>query len=185
LENFTQVIFIVDVAILFILLAGIVWSVASPGSRIWPPPQINSWQSGTTWTFFYLVFFLNALLFILDWDSWIYLSSSRFFLGFPLVVIGLLLLSWGVYALGVRNTSGVRHGLVQDGPYRFTRNPQYIGEIVLFIGLSLISNSVLLWITHGLLILIFLITPFAEETWLEEQYGQNYLSYKEKTPRFL
>jgi len=36
-----------------------------------------------------------------------------------------------------------------------------------------------------LLILIFLITPVVEEVWLEEQYGEDYLKYKQTTPRFL
>lgn len=55
-------------------------------------------------------------------------------------------------------------------PYRFTRNPLYLGEMALFLGLSVIGNSLLyLWIAHALLILVFVVTPLAEEIWLEER----------------
>jgi protein-S-isoprenylcysteine O-methyltransferase Ste14 len=74
---------------------------------------------------------------------------------------------------------------VSDGPYRFTRNPQYLGDGLLFIGLSLIANSLHLWITHALLVLVFVLAPLTEEQWLEEQYGQTYAEYKRSVPRFL
>ncbi len=181
----TQIIFVVDVIFLYILLAGIIWSVAFPKKRIWPPPQKQSWQHRLTWTCFYMIFLLNALLLVLDWNSWFFMMPSRFILGIPLIITGVLLLLWGMQTLGVQNTSGLRSGLVLEGPHRFTRNPQYLGDIVLFIGVSLIANSLLLWITHGLLILVLLAAPLTEEVWLEEQYGKEYQDYKQKTARFL
>ena len=38
----TTTIFAADVAILFVMLGGAVWSVAIPGKRIWPPPGRGS-----------------------------------------------------------------------------------------------------------------------------------------------
>jgi len=95
------------------------------------------------------------------------------------------LVSWGINTLGTKNTSGLEGGFISAGPYRFTRNPQYLGDMILFLGLSLISNSLFLWITHILLILVFVLTPLAEETWLEDLYGEAYTEYKKGTPRFL
>lgn len=112
-------------------------------------------------------------------------DAARFFLGVPLAALGASLVSWGVATLGVRNTSGVRDRFVRQGPYRFTRNPQYLGDIVLFLGLSLVANSLSLWITHALVILGFLMIPWAEEPWLKEQYGEAYEAYRRDTPRFL
>ncbi len=109
----------------------------------------------------------------------------RLVLGIPLALIGGLLVSWGVATLGVRNTSGLKAGFVSSGHYRFTRNPQYLGDMILFIGLSVIVNSLYLWITHALMILVFAIAPLAEETWLEDQYGEVYREYKRATSRFL
>lgn len=179
------VLFIVDICILLILLTGILWSVGIPEKRIWPPPSKKSWQYRITWLFFYLVFVLNTILIFVDWNSWIVDSPLRFILGIPLILIGSMLLLWGIRTLGTINTSGVGDGFIQDGPYRFTRNPQYLGDMMLFIGLSIMANSGYLWVTHILLILIFLITTLAEECWLVEQYGETYLEYLGKTSRFL
>jgi len=182
---FLKSIFYLDVLSLSILMAGIIWSVARPDKRIWPPPRKASWQYIVSWILFYLVFGLNAILLILDWNNWIFQSPLRFLLGIPIAGIGGSLLIWGIRHLGLINTSGLSDDFVQSGPYRFTRNPQYLGDMLLFLGLSIISNSLHLWITHILLILVFAITPLAEEDWLLKQYGDDYQSYLNRTSRFL
>ena len=83
------------------------------------------------------------------------------------------------------STHPVRDGFTSSGPYRFTRNPQYLGDNVFFLGLSIVANSKLLWITHALLALVFIIAPLSEEVWLQEQYGEEYERYRRDTPRFL
>ena len=184
-NGIVDLLFLLDGFILFILLFGSIWSVVVPEKRIWPPPGRRSWQYVLTWICFYSVFIFNAALFILDWNSWIFSAEIRLILGIPFCLVGALLVSWGVVTLGARNTSGLKDAFITAGPYRFTRNPQYLGDMILFIGLSLIANSIHLWITHILLILVFTITPLAEETWLEDQYGEVYRSYKRDTARFL
>ena len=82
------------------------------------------------------------------------------------------------------NSSGLKGGFVAAGPYRFTRNPQYLGDNILFFGVSIIANSLLLWITHALLILVFVMAPLTEERWLEDQYGRAYREYRRKIRRF-
>ena len=184
-NGIVDLLFLLDVIILFILLFGSIWSVVFPEKRIWPPPRRPSWQYVLTWSSFSSVFILNAALFFLDWNSWIFSVEIRLILGIPFGLVGALLVSWGVVTLGVRNTSGLKDAFITSGPYRFMRNPQYLGDMILFIGLSLIANSIHLWITHILLILVFVITPLAEEIWLEDQYGEVYRSYKRDTVRFL
>jgi protein-S-isoprenylcysteine O-methyltransferase Ste14 len=185
LQRAKEVLLIVDLIIHYVLLFGIVWSVAFPGKRIWPPPNKRSWQYRVTWILFYLAFILNAAFIFLDWNSWIFTHNSRFLLGIPLAVVGTLLVSWGIYTLGTKNTSGLKNGFITGGPYRFTRNPQYLGDMLLFAGMILISNSLYVVITHILLILVFAITPLAEEVWLEDIYGDKYINYKNTTTRFL
>jgi len=182
---FLKSVFYLDVLSLLILLAGIIWSVARPDKRIWPPPRKASWQYIVSWILFYLVFLLNAILLILDWNSWIFNNPLRFLIGVPIAGIGVSLLIWGIRHLGLINTSGLSVDFVHSGPYRFTRNPHSLGDMLLFLGLSIISNSLYLWITHLLLILVFLITPLGEEDWLWEQYGESYQTYLEGTSRFL
>ena len=185
MDRLSATVFTVDVGILTVLLMGALWSVAVPDRRIWPPPRKTSWQLIVTWICFCSVFFLNTALLILDWDSWIFSSQLRLLVGIPLALIGGLLVYWGVTALGMRNTAGLEDGLVASGAYRFTRNPQYLGDIILFIGLSVVANSPLLWITHLLVILVFVAAPLAEEPWLEAKYGDAYREYKRSAPRFL
>jgi len=182
---FLELIFILDVLSLIVLLVCIIISVVKPSKRIWPPPQKASWQYIGAWILFYLVFCLNTLIIFIDWNNWIFSSPLRFLIGIPLSLLGSSLLIWGIRHLGLINTSGVPDGFVKTGPYRFTRNPQYLGDMVLFLGLSILTNSLYLWITHLLLILVFIITPLAEEDWLQEQYGSNYQNYLEGTSRFL
>ncbi|MBT3313407.1 MAG: DUF1295 domain-containing protein [Anaerolineae bacterium] len=184
MENLNLIIFFLDVSVLYILLLGAVWSIAFSSKRIWPPPKKQSWQYILTWVCFYLVFLLNALLIVWDWNSWIINDPIRLLIGIPVTIVGALLVTWGISTLGSRNTSGLQDKFVDSGPYRYTRNPQYLGDSIMFIGLSITANSLFLWITHGLLILVFLIAPFAEEIWLEKRYGDEYLNYKNNTSRF-
>ncbi len=185
LQNVKEILFAVDLVILYVLLIGIGWSVAFPNRRVWPPPKKWSWQYTLTWVLFYIAFILNGFLVLIDWNSWLFTYNSRFFLGIPIVVIGSLLFSWGLASLGTKNTSGLKERFIIKGPYKFTRNPQYLGDLILFAGIILISNSFYVLITHVLLILVFSITPLAEEVWLEETYGEDYKKYKKITPRFL
>ena len=177
--------FIIDVLVLFILLTGVIWSVARRERRIWPPPSKSSWQYRLTWILFYMAFGLNTALIFLDWNTWVFTGFARILIAIPLITIGISLLVWGIRHLGVANTSGISSGFIKTGPYRFTRNPQYLGDILLFIGLSILTNSLYLWITHSLLILVFVITPIPEEDWLVEQYGESYVTYLEGTSRFM
>lgn len=183
--KFVEVVFVVDLIVLFVMLIGTLWSVAIPHKRIWPPPSKRAWQYYFSWGFFYLVFGLNTLLIVFDWNTWVMDNPLRFIVGVPLILIGSLLVVWGIRTLGVKNTSGLVEEFVKDGPYRFTRNPQYLGDMVFYIGLSIVTNSLYLWITHILLIINFIITPISEEDWLLDQYGDTYRDYMEGTSRFL
>ena len=186
-DGLIRFLFIIDLVVIFLMLAGIVWSVVRPDRRIriWPPPGPRSWQYVLTWTGFFAAVGLNACLLLLDWNSWVFTGDLRFLLGIPLALLGGLLAIWGAVTIGWKNSSGERDGFFASGPYRFTRNPQYLGDNVLFLGLSIIANSQLLWITHALLALVFIIAPLSEEVWLKEQYGEEYERYRREMPRFL
>ena len=76
--------------------------------------------------------------------------------------------------------------LVLSGPYRFTRNPMYLGLTCVQAGLGLAVNN--LWITllapFSLLAVHFLaVVP--EEKYLTEKFGESYRSYMTKVRRYL
>lgn len=76
--------------------------------------------------------------------------------------------------------------LLAQGPYRFSRNPMFLGELVLWLGWALFYGSIAVFI--GLLLLWaamnFMAVP-REERGLEARFGEAYREYKSKVPRWL
>ena len=76
--------------------------------------------------------------------------------------------------------------LVLSGPYRFTRNPMYIGLTLMYAGLvtflqlpwGLLLTPVVIW-----LITVWVIRP--EEQYLERKFGRKYLDYKQTVHRWI
>jgi protein-S-isoprenylcysteine O-methyltransferase Ste14 len=162
----------------------ILWSILIPKRRVWPPGE-TVWKLYLTWIIFYLEAGLAAALIVLDWDSGSIPIEVRFGVGAPLATLGLGLTMWGIRTLGLYNTHGLHGELIVQGPYHFTRNPQYLGDVILLVGIMLMVNSVMVAVINLLIILIFIFMPFSEELWLKEQYKDAYLSYMMQTPRFL
>jgi len=76
--------------------------------------------------------------------------------------------------------------LILSGPYRFTRNPMYIGLTLLYTGLVIFFQ--LPWGLVLLPIVIWLITVWVivpEEKYLEQKFGEGYLSYKSAVRRWI
>lgn len=73
--------------------------------------------------------------------------------------------------------------LATAGPYAYTRNPLYLGSLILSIGFALISRS--WWIVAGIVLLFFAIyLPVirAEEAFLRERFPQ-FEDYAREVPR--
>ena len=179
-----EILFVVNVAAQFILLAGAVWCIGFPARRIYPMTTRTRWVSGM-WALFYFVFASNFALAVFDWNTWHVVGWSRFVLGLPLIALGAGGLTWGILTLGATNTTGVKVDFVRSGPYRFSLNPQYVSDMALFLGVAVIANSELATVSHLLTVLIFVVAPLAEEPWLEVQYGDDYRRYRAEVSRFL
>jgi len=177
--------FTINLIVHYSLLIITVWSIVMPKKRIWPPPSSKSWQYYVYWGLFYIGIGLDVLMLFLSWNTWLIPAEIRYYIGLPLSLVGSLFSIWAIATLGIKNTYGLKEGFVAIKPYKITRNPQYVGDIVLLFGLILWSNSLLLTIIFLLTILIFILMPFSEELWLEEKYGEQYLAYKQKHSRFL
>jgi|Deesub1362A_J573_1020465.scaffolds.fasta_scaffold00008_182 protein-S-isoprenylcysteine O-methyltransferase Ste14 len=178
-------IFIATLSMEVILLILILISIFYPSHRVWPPPRGWSWQFIAVWSLTIAVITGGGLLAILDYNTFIIRHWIRFPIGVILFMGGNALAFWGVKTLGAHASSGLRHRLVTTGPYRFTRNPQYIGDILIFLGVILLSNSFYATIICTFGILLILLMPFAEEPWLREVYGEEYIEYCRRVPRYL
>jgi protein-S-isoprenylcysteine O-methyltransferase Ste14 len=71
------------------------------------------------------------------------------------------------------------------GPYRLTRNPMYVAELGLWLGWAIFFGSLLVLIGFLVLwsVVTFIILP-REERSLEKAFGQIYLQYKSRVPRW-
>ncbi|NOY99355.1 MAG: isoprenylcysteine carboxylmethyltransferase family protein [Chloroflexi bacterium] len=172
--------------VLEVLLGGsLVLTLRLPGFRAWPPPGKNSWQYYFVWVATIASYIGIVVVGILDWNSLAINPWLRYPVGILLMIFGFTLAMWGVRTLGIHTSQGLGGDLVREGPYRFTRNPQYVGDIAIIIGYIFLSNSKMALIVGILGILWFVLAPFAEEPWLRDQLGDAYDEYLTEVPRFI
>lgn len=114
--------------------------------------------------------------------------------GILFIPVGMLLVIWANYALlhigkiGLRDREPIQRpsNLVLVGPYRFTRNPIYLGCLLMLLGLVIVWSSV---VTAFLLILVYIVFRYVfikrEETILEEEFGDEYRDFKKRVRRWV
>ena len=110
--------------------------------------------------------------------------------GLAIMVVGLALRCWATKTLGAfySRTLLVKadHHLVDSGPYRFVRNPGYLGSLLLFVGAGLASFNWLVVIVIAVVLLVAYIYRIrVEETMLSRTFGDEYQSYVARTWRFI
>ena len=76
--------------------------------------------------------------------------------------------------------------LVTSGPYRFTRNPMYLGMVLFLLGLSLMLSlewglilTPVLWLAFDRLVVA------REEAYLGRRFGEPYEAFRARTRRWL
>lgn len=74
--------------------------------------------------------------------------------------------------------------LITNGPFKYSRNPIYLGTFILLTGLSLSLRSVFFWLP---ILHLFYFTGKIkkEEQLLQEVFGSKYKLYRSKTPMFI
>ena len=76
--------------------------------------------------------------------------------------------------------------IATDGPYRFTRNPAYLGMALVYVGIALCSQA--LWVLLPLPFVLAIVDRGViarEERYLERKFGQEYLDYKRRVRRWI
>ena len=111
-------------------------------------------------------------------------------LGLIPVAIAAALLIW-ILVFGIAQTPDrVKLGLTPSflmirGPYSITRNPMYVAELGLWLGWTLFFGSLGVFIGWMMLLSVVLAIVPREERGLEAAFGQAYLQYKSRVPRWL
>lgn len=113
-------------------------------------------------------------------------------IGYGVIAVALIFDLWSLmlffrakttfHPLQIDNTST----LVTSGMYRLTRNPMYLGLLLLLIGWAILLGSLTPFLLLPLFIWVINSQQIQhEERVLEEKFGEFYIEYKEKVRRWL
>jgi protein-S-isoprenylcysteine O-methyltransferase Ste14 len=110
--------------------------------------------------------------------------------GATMVILGGAIARWGEVTMRKAGTNVDPRrpslAIVSAGPFRFTRNPLYLGLISLYLGITLLVDAAAPLV---LLPILLLITHFGiirrEERYLEAKFGAPYLEYKRRVRRYV
>ena len=75
--------------------------------------------------------------------------------------------------------------LATDGIYRLTRNPMYVGTLILLAGLALALGWSWLLLLPVLAVLLYRLAIRREEAFLERRFGAEYFAYRRRVRRWL
>ena len=117
-------------------------------------------------------------------------SLPEGWLGAMVFVLALALFAWAIATMTGAGSNVPTNlpttTIVESGPYRFTRNPIYLGMLLGLIGLAIAFDN--LW-------LLMMLAPFAivirygvvarEEAYLEGKFGDGYRGYRVRVRRWL
>ena len=110
--------------------------------------------------------------------------------GWPLFALAFLIAIWVVRTFS-RAGEDIRiekptNALVCNGPFRFSRNPMYVGLTLAYLSISLVLNTVwpLVFLPVALLLMHYGVIK-REEAYLEELFGQEYRLYRARVRSWL
>ena len=145
---------------------------------ILPPPII------------YLLFL--ALAWLLDASLPIALPQALWthYFGWGLIDAGVLLLLWAallmLWCRTTVNPYGKPAKLLKEGPFRFSRNPIYLADSLIYCGIALLWGSLWAWLLLPALIVTMQRGVIVyEEKLLNELFGEDYRAYCGRVRRWL
>lgn len=185
MDMLTEIIFTITLFANLLVAGMVIYSIARPARRIWPPSRLEIGWRYLMWVAFFVCSLGILVLGVVDWNSMTVFPWLRWPVGVPLWLGGQALILWSIACLGWAPSFGSQQGLTLRGPYRFSRNPQYLGFIAALIGWPLVASSLYTLLLGIVGAAILAITPLAEESWLREKYGDPYVQYMQCVPRFL
>ena len=117
-------------------------------------------------------------------------SAVSVLLAWGLVALGLGLAWWGVWTFYRAKTGIIPHHsasqIVTHGPYRFTRNPMYVGLTAIYLGLAVWTNR--LWLVLMLPLVLLVLWAYVirrEERYLHAAFPEDYAAYTARVRRWL
>lgn len=117
-------------------------------------------------------------------------SFGNFLWGGLILATGFGVMTWAWRLFRVKGTSVCPFEesthFVQEGPYRFTRNPMYLGMTLILLGVSFSAGTppVFLAPLAFFLTIHLLFIPY-EEAKMERTFGEKYLDFKRRVRRWI
>jgi protein-S-isoprenylcysteine O-methyltransferase Ste14 len=117
-------------------------------------------------------------------------NTSTMIIGLIIVISGEILRFWGVAYAGhlTRVTGSVgAPEVIVAGPFSYVRNPLYIGNVLIYCGIGIMSNALFPWLlTAAMAWFVFQYYEIIllEEEFLEKEFGKSYKDFKHHVPRF-
>ena len=176
--------------LLFIILLsiGALWSATTPHKFFDFVKTLGIPKNWLILGFQVLPFLQLANIFVFRWPA-TRLDGVWIFIGVILLIAGAVLACWAKIVMKTNWGSPGEHNIqtqrqiVVDGPFRITRNPIYLGLLMVFFGFELTVESSLVVLT--IFLYWFMIrTITREEILLTRYFGKNYQTYREHVPRF-
>jgi protein-S-isoprenylcysteine O-methyltransferase Ste14 len=117
-------------------------------------------------------------------------SPGQTAIGLLLAVAGFVVMLWGIVTFVVARTSVMPNSparaVVTSGPYRFTRNPMYLGLTTAYCGFAIVLNMVWPFITLPLVLLAVRYGIIArEERHLQTAFPEEYAAYCARVRRWI
>ena len=136
----------------------------------------------------WLVLFMGLAWFM--GEVWAPLGETMRFPGLVVVILGAGLAAWAAIHFRRAGTTIIPHqeptALVSDGPFKFSRNPIYLADMLILFGWCLICGTIAGMILLGPLFIVLerrFILP--EEARLSAHLGEPYNQYRSKVRRWI
>lgn len=111
--------------------------------------------------------------------------------GFLIVLLGEAIRFWGVSIAGSETrTTGTVGGtfLITNGPFAHVRNPLYLGNMLLYAGVGIMSMALFPWLLLAACVWFcaqYYVIVRQEEEYLSQRFGEAYEHYRQHVRRFL
>jgi len=103
--------------------------------------------------------------------------------------LGIFIAIWGVFTIQIGNFNiqpeVKSETLVTTGPFKYVRNPMYLGILLFFLPVSLFKEDFVGLFLYIMLIIVFIFKINREERLLLDRFGITYQEYKKTSNRLI
>jgi protein-S-isoprenylcysteine O-methyltransferase Ste14 len=142
---------------------------------IFPPMNKTEKRVNAAWGIIFLLGFIYSFFLPLRLDG------PWFYIGLLVILLGIII--WTVVIINIISTP-IGEPFTK-GTYRYSRHPMFIAQVLILIGVSIITTSLIFLILSLVLISLLIITAIYEERSCLEHFGNSYREYFNKTSRWL